>query len=185
MQEIQKMRVDIPQYKLRVLKDQDLEKANEIIIWQSIYLKSKMIDQYRKPYPDMTELRKRQVQTFNYGLYKIKQDRLAVFVSIIPNYVPNGWKEYEPTGRYVWLTSLFTAKEFKGQNVGYIMLQKITDKLILEDFKHILLDCHVGFGDFLVDYYRKDNYKEIARKVMIYPTNTFKVVLMQKDIKKN
>jgi hypothetical protein len=179
------MRIGITQFILSELKNRDMETASKIIIWQTNYLKSKKIDQYRKPYPDMTELIKRQEKGFNYGLYEINQDKLAAFVSLIPNHIPDGWKEFEPKERYIWLTSLFTAKEFKGQNTGYTILHKITDKLKLENFKHVILDCHVGFGDFLVDYYRKDNYKEIARRVMTYPTNTFKAVLMKKDIINN
>ena len=170
------------QFKLLKLRDRDMRSALDIINWQSDYLKIKQIDQYRLPYPDSKELKTRQDKGYNFSLYDISNKEIAVFVSLIPNYIPDGWKEFEPEKNYCWLTSLFTSKDYKGRNLGYTMLQEIDKKLISESFRIIMLDCHVGFGDFLVDFYRNDRYVEIARKHMIYPTNSFNAALMKKNL---
>lgn len=96
----------------RSLRNEDIQKACGILCWRVEDLKSRGIPQFHKSYPPLLEFRKRQEKGFNWGLYV--QDRLAVMVSLIPGYVPECWKGDLKERDFLWVTSLFSAKEFPG-----------------------------------------------------------------------
>ena len=170
------------QYYLANMKDHDLDKAYGIICWQADYLRSKGINQYPVPYPTTVELHRRQEKDYNFCLYDSSNDQIAVFASVIPSGIPDGWKDFEPTESYVWISSLFTSKEYKGNGLGYKMMSEIESKSKREGFRLALLDTHVEYGNFLVEYYSAIGYEEVVRRSIVYPTNTFQGALMKKRL---
>lgn len=64
------------QYYLAKKKSHDLDKAYAIICWQANNLKSRGINQYPVPYPDMIELQRRQGKGYNFCLYDSSNARL-------------------------------------------------------------------------------------------------------------
>lgn len=101
---------------------------------------------------------------------------------MIPKGIPEGWKDFEPTESYVWITSLFTSKEYRGKRLGYRMLREIENKSKPEGFRFALLDTHVGYGNFLVDYCTAIGHEETETKLIVYPTNIFEAALMKKKL---
>jgi GNAT superfamily N-acetyltransferase len=163
----------------RNLKDCDVENAYSILCWRIEYLLSKGIKQYEYPYPPKDVFVIRQKNNFNYALYDDK--KLALIVSLIQNYKPDGWINEIKKDNFLWVTSLFSSKEYKGRNLGYVILDKIDTYAKEKGYNSLFLDCFLGDG-FLVKYYNQKGYKEIARKEVEYPNRKFQAVLMEKEL---
>lgn len=161
------------------LKDCDVEYAYSILCWRIKDLLSKGIKQYEHPYPPKDIFLKRQKSNYNFALYD--DSKLAIIVSLIPNYKPGGWSNEIKKENFIWVTSLFSSKEYKGKNLGYLMLDEIDSFAKTKRYKSLLLDCYLGDG-FLVKYYNQRGYNEIARKEVEYPNRRFQAVLMGKEL---
>ena len=114
----------------------------------------------------------------NYGLY---DNGLLAIVSLMKNYVPEGWKEEIKSKNFVWLTSLFVKLSMKRKNIGSIIIEKIYNWAKNEKINEIYLDCYYGNG-FLENYYTLFGYKRIVKKLVEYPSHKFEAVLMKNDI---
>ena len=100
----------------------------------------------------------------------------------MPNYIPDVWKEYQPKDNFAWITSLFTYRNYKGNNFGYLTLKEIENYLISQNIKLAILDCYINRDEFLVNYYKQIGYVEVIRKEVVYPVHTFKAALMKKHL---
>jgi GNAT superfamily N-acetyltransferase len=163
----------------RNLKDRDVENAYSILCWRIEYLLSKGIKQYEHPYPPKDIFLDRQRNNYNYALYD--DSTLAIIVSLMPNYKPGGWISELKIENFIWVTSLFSSKEYKGKNLGYFILDEIGTFAKTKGYNSLILDCYLGDG-FLVKYYNQKGYKEIARKEVEYPNRIFQAVLMEKEL---
>ena len=143
------------------------------------YLIPKGIKQYTQPLPSRKVFDERQRGGFNYALYD--QGKPAGIVSLIPNYVQDEWKGSITDERYLWVSSLFVSKEYKGHHIDEHILGHIENHAVDNNYHVILLDCYLGDG-FLLNYYAKNGYKEIGRKTFKYPNREFEAVLMRKVI---
>lgn len=159
------------------LKDEDLEKAFSIICWRVDYLQSKRIMQYVAPYPPFEILKERQESEQIFGLYVF--GKLAAIVSLIRAF-PEEWGEINRIENCLWICSLFTSNESKGQNLGRVILRKIEDYAQSISIDSLILDCFINDNEFLVKYYKKEGFKEIFRKVVAYPNRQFVAAFMQK-----
>ncbi|MGD1046430.1 MAG: GNAT family N-acetyltransferase [Bacteroidota bacterium] len=171
----------LERYSFQHLKNKDVNKAYSIICWRVQYLLSKNIEQYLEPYPPKEIFIERQKKGYNFGLYD--GNELAVIVSVIPNYIPNGWVEYTPRVDFVWITTLFSSEKHKGNNLGYVMMEEVENYLLSRKIYSLLLDCYVNDGEYLISYYKNIGYKEIVRKEICYPVHTFTAALMAKTLK--
>jgi hypothetical protein len=170
-------------YSFRHLQDEDADKAYSIICSRVQYLLSRNIRQYTEPYPPKELFLERQKEGYNFGLYD--GNELTVTVCVIPNYIPDGWKEYVPQTSFAWITSLFSSEKHKGKNLGYITMEEVENYLLSQKIYLLLLDCYVDDGEYLVSYYNKINYKEVVRKEICYPAHTFTAALMAKKLETN
>ena len=136
--------------------------------------------QYTEPYPSMELFVERQKKGYNFGLYD--GNELTAVISIIPNYLPEGWIEYKPDVDFAWITSLFSSEKHKGINLGYVTMKEVENYLLSKNIYYLLLDCYIDDGEFLVSYYENINYKVVVRKEICYPSHTFNAALMAKTL---
>ena len=162
------------------LKDINVENAYEIIRRRFDYLEKKGIKQYLAPYPPYETFKKRQEDGLNFGLYI--SGKLNGIVTLM-NSFPDEWEEIRLNGRFLWICSLFTSKEARGQNIGSVLIDKVEEYAKSMSFDFLILDCYINETGFLVQYYKKLGFKEIKRKEVIYPSRSFFAAFMLKDIK--
>ena len=162
------------------LKDIDVHLAYSIICKRIDFLSKINITQYVEPYPQENIYIERQKKGLNYGLYV--SSKLAVIITLIPNYIPNDWIEYKSDKQTVWISTLFSNEEFSGNNLGNQMMEEAEIYLESQGYTRLLLDCFINKDEFLVKYYTKLGYKELLRKKVVYPIHTFNAALMEKNL---
>jgi GNAT superfamily N-acetyltransferase len=161
------------------LKDQDINKAYDIICWRFNYLQSKGIEQYIQPYPPFDVYKVRQIKGQNFGLYI--NGNLSALVTLVHSF-PEEWSEIKPDNKYLWISSLFSSKEIRGQNISKILMDKVEDYAKSLSIDTLILDCYINETEFLVKYYQKLGFTEKLRKEIMYPNHRFPAALMFKNI---
>lgn len=162
-----------------LLNDTDTDKAYSIIEWRVKYLLSRGIRQYLYPYPPKDVYQERQKSGFNFALYD--GGEIAGIVTLIPDHVHEGWKEYFPSEHYLWISSLFVAEEYRGRSIGEEILKRAEKFASGRNCRILFLDCYLGDG-FLKNYYGRNGFHEICRKTFQLPDREYEAVLMRKDI---
>lgn len=162
----------------RQLQSVELVSGYTIICQATDWLLNKGIQQWLQPLPLQT-YEQRQAQGQNYGLFI--NDTLGVVVSLF-DYKPTYWQQYLPDTEFMWLATLVTAQNFKGNGLGKLALQKAESYLAQQDAADIFLDCYYGDG-FLPGYYTALGYEAIIRKQLEFKSVTFDSVLMHKTLR--
>jgi len=106
----------------------------------------------------------RHQQGENYGLLI---DDLLCAVVTLTRYRPTSWAEYLPDTNFIWLATLASRRQLKGQHVGRLLLVRAERFVQQQGFESIYLDCYYSRG-LLPHYYEQVGYQWIARKDLLF-----------------
>ncbi len=165
------------QYDFRPLKLSELDAAYAILEEVTQWLLNQGVRQWLQPLPYET-YRERQQRGDNFGLFA--DGDLAAVVSLLDDR-PGYWEAHLPKTRFKWLATLASARRYKGQNLGQLVIEQAEEYLANAGFKQIYLDCIYGNGT-LPKYYVLLGFEQVARADLTFPFGTFDSVLMRKHL---
>lgn len=159
----------------RRLHADEFDAAYAILSEVTDWLLAQGIRQWVRPFP-LDMYRERHDDGRNYGLFV--GAHLAVVGSFMPA-LPPYWGDYPVEESSVWLSTLATARKFKGRRLGYTMLEQIENHCRAQGIANIYVDCAYGF---LPSYYAAAGYHWITRHRFHFPHDDFDAVLMKKTL---
>jgi GNAT superfamily N-acetyltransferase len=106
----------------------------------------------------------RQERGENYGLLL---DNLLCAVVTLTRYRPTSWAEYLPNTSFIWLATLASKRQFKGHDLGRLLLAEAERFVQQQGEQSIYLDCYYSRG-LLPHYYAQVGYQWIARKDLVF-----------------
>jgi GNAT superfamily N-acetyltransferase len=123
--------------------------------------------------------RQRHLRGENYGLFLSNELRAVVTLT---TYRPGSWAEYLPETEFMWLATLASLRQYKGQNIGRVLLAQAEAFVQQQGIQSIYLDCYYSRG-LLPHYYEQAGYLWIARQDLIFEDESaHDSVLMYKDV---
>ena len=164
-------------YDFRPLRQDELDAAYAIIEEVTQWLLNQGVRQWLQPLPYET-YRQRQQQGENFGLFA--DGDLAAVVSLL-NDRPSYWEAHLPKTPFKWLATLASARRYKGQNLGQLVIERAEEYLARKGFEQVYLDCIYGNG-ILPKYYVLLGFEQVARADLAFPFGTFDSVLMRKQL---
>ncbi len=160
----------------RNIRDDELDASHQIIIDATEWLLSKGIRQWTCVLPRGV-WDERQKKGQNFGLFA--DGDLAVIMSLIDNVHPK-WTDELGEVSQLWLYTLATAAEFRGNGLGNRAVGEAETHLQKLGVDALVLDC-IASG-FLPGFYESLGYELLARKDITYPLGTFDCALMRKEL---
>jgi hypothetical protein len=161
--------------RFRRLTTDEFDAAYAIICEVTEWLLAKGLLQWERSFP-VDRYRERHNEGRNYGLFV--GDELAVIGSLMPA-LPLYWGDFPAEKPMIWLSTLATALNVKGQNLGYRMLSEVESHCRTQGIANIYIDCAYGF---LPAYYEAAGYQWITRHLFRFPHQDFDAVLMKKVV---
>jgi hypothetical protein len=159
----------------RPLRAEEFDAAYAILCEVTDWLLAKGIQQWVQPFPRAIYWERHDTGR-NYGLFV--GEALAAVASLMPS-LPVYWGDYPADEPFVWLSTLATGLEFKGCDLGRVMLAQIDAHGASQGIANIYLDCAHGF---LPAYYETAGYETLVRHQFNFPHGAFDAVLMCKRI---
>ncbi|MHA1728021.1 MAG: GNAT family N-acetyltransferase [Promethearchaeota archaeon] len=149
----------------RKIEDDEFDKAYLIICEIVEWLHSKNIKQWTDPIP-ISKYKNRQNNGGNYCL--AADGELAVVVSLIRESTAV-WIDEIGSSKIWWISTLVTARNFQGNNLGQTAVERAKDYLRKkEKIDEVFLDCAYGNG-FLPNFYKSLHFHQIYRKDIAWP----------------
>ncbi len=154
-------------YDFRVLRLDELDAAYAILEEVTQWLLDQGVRQWLQPLP-YEVYRQRQQHGDNFGLFA--DGDLAAVVSLLDDR-PGYWEAHLPKTRFKWLATLASARRYKGQDLGQLVIERSEEYLTNAGFKQVYLDCIYGSG-MLPKYYVLLGFEQVAREKITFPHGT-------------
>lgn len=161
---------------LRGLVAADFEAAYMIVREAAMWLRERDLPTWLVP---QDIYRQRHLRGENYGLFMGNDLRAVVTLT---TYRPGSWAQYLPETEFIWLATLASLRQCKGQNLGRVLLAQAETFVQQQGIYSIYLDCYYSRG-LLPHYYEQAGYHWIARQDLIFEDGSaHDSVLMYKDV---
>jgi len=157
----------------RQVRMDEFDDAHCILVGAAEWLLSKGIRQWTTTYPK--ELyRSCQERGWNHAL---ESDGELAVVMTVSWEIPAEWADRFGTTPVWWLSKLATAPAFHGRGLGAEAVRHVVSTLSNQGADQLYLDC-VHNNGFLVDFYRRQGFRQIDRRNVQFSTGLFDMVLM-------
>ncbi|MFT3870765.1 MAG: GNAT family N-acetyltransferase [Nibricoccus sp.] len=164
-------------YKFRALRAEEVDasydvyqrvrdwlRANEIRIWLSPLPKEKFVA--------------RQTRGELFGAFC--DEKLATIFALVHE-MPDYWAPEIGLKPQWWLTTLATAPEFRGKQIGRRAIVWTMNHLQAVGVEELYLDCACGF---LPNFYASCGFRAVAVKAVSFPSgNTYELTLMKRPVR--
>jgi GNAT superfamily N-acetyltransferase len=147
--------------RFRRLVPAEFDAAYTIVREAAIWLRERDLPTWLVP-DDIYQ--QRHMRGENYGLFM--GDELRAVVTLT-RYRPRSWAEYLPETEFIWLATLASQRQYKGQNLGRALLAHAEAFVQQQGIQSIYLDCYYSRG-LLPHYYDQAGYHWIARQDLIF-----------------